>query len=160
MGFICSKIFAGSSLLGLSDVKIEKSERLAPIFPIIGRLKGSLSPLQPKTEITLPPLFISLIIFLAVLITFSSASGTTQEDFDFKGTGTDLTYTVPGNSSKTLYIYADTGDLEDNGDLVQITLDDAAADVTFGINGSGAYTEGDIIFRGDPAGPVLRYSTS
>lgn len=92
--------------------------------------------------------------------TFSSASGTTQEDFDFKGTGTNLTYTVPAGATKTLYIYADTGDLEDNGDLIQITLDDTAADVDFGIDGSGNYTEGDIIFRGDPAGPVLRYSTT
>ena len=92
--------------------------------------------------------------------TFSSASGTTQEDFDFKGTGTNLTYTIPAGATKTLYIYADTADLEDNGDLIQITLDDAAADVTFGISNTGAFTEGDIIFRGDPAGPVLRYTTT
>ena len=92
--------------------------------------------------------------------TFSSASGTTQEDFDFKGTGTNLTYTVPAGATKTLYIYADTGDLEDNGDLIQISLDDTAADVDFSINSSVSnFEEGDVIFRGDPAGPVLRYTT-
>jgi len=87
--------------------------------------------------------------------TISSATGTTQIDFDMSSVGATVGTTFPAGQTKYLYVYADTSDMETAGNIIQITLDDTAADATFGINGSGAYAAGDIVFRNDPAGPVL-----
>jgi len=73
--------------------------------------------------------------------------------FDFNGAYT-AGFTVPAGGSKTMYLYADTSDHDADGDSLQVWLDDTAADLTFAIDGSGAYAEGDIIFRGDIFGPV------
>lgn len=75
----------------------------------------------------------------------TSAQGTTQVDFDFS----IHSWTIAAGQTGKLYVYVDTSDLEDDGDSLQIWLDDTAADCTFGINGSGAYAEGDNIFKGD-----------
>lgn len=62
----------------------------------------------------------------------------------------DSTFTVPAGQTKKLYVYGDLTDFEDDGDSIQIWLDDAAdANCTFGIDGTGGYAEGAIIFRGD-----------
>ncbi len=90
--------------------------------------------------------------------TINSASGVTQIDFDMSSVGATVGTTIPAGQTKYFYIYADTSDLEDNGDIIQIWLDDTAADNTFGINGSGAYAEGDYINKGDVFGPVLTRS--
>ena len=46
---ICSRIFNGSSVRGLSEVTIARSLSSVAILPIIGRLPLSRSPPQPKT---------------------------------------------------------------------------------------------------------------
>jgi hypothetical protein len=58
-------------------------------------------------------------------------------------------FTVPAGQTKQLYVYADTTDFEDDGDQIQLWIDDAAAHISWGINSSGAYNHGDIIFRGE-----------
>lgn len=90
--------------------------------------------------------------------TFTSASGVTQIDFDMSSVGATVGTTIPAGQTKYFYIYADTSDLEDNGDVIQVWLDDTAADVTFGISGSGANAVGNIVNRGDLFGPVLSRS--
>lgn len=90
--------------------------------------------------------------------TINSASGTTQIDFDMSSVGATVGTTIPAGASRTFTIDADTSDLEDTGDLIQIWLDDTAADVTFGIDGSGAYAEGDVVNRGDTYGPAYTKS--
>lgn len=52
----------------------------------------------------------------------------------------------------------DTSDLEDNDDIIQAWFDNEAADVTFGINGSGAFALGNIVFPDKLYGPVLSRS--
>ena len=86
--------------------------------------------------------------------TINSASGTSQLDFNMSSVGAAVGATIPAGQSRTWTIVGDTTDLEDNGDTIQIWLDDVAADVTFGIDGSGAYTEGDFILKGDVYGPA------
>lgn len=90
--------------------------------------------------------------------TINSATGVTQIDFDMSSVGATVGTTIPAGQTKYFYIYADTSDLEDNGDVIQVWLDDTAADVTFGINGTGAYAVGAIVNRGDLFGPVLSRS--
>lgn len=91
--------------------------------------------------------------------TFSSATaGSGQLDFNMSSVGAAVGTTIPAGQTKYFYIYADTSDLEDNGDVIQVWLDDTAADLTFGINGTGTYAVGNIIFRGDIYGPVLSRS--
>jgi outer membrane murein-binding lipoprotein Lpp len=64
--------------------------------------------------------------------------------------GSTNSFTIPAGQTKKLYVYADTTDFEDNGDSIQVYLDDDAdANCTFGINGSGTYAEGTKIFKGD-----------
>ncbi len=85
--------------------------------------------------------------------TITSASGTTQIDFNMSSVGATVGTTIPAGESRYFTIDADTSDLEDTGNLIQIWLDDTAADLTFGIDGSGAYAEGDMVFKGDIYGP-------
>ncbi len=64
--------------------------------------------------------------------------------------GTTTSLTIPAGQTKKIYVYADTTDFEDNGDSIQVYLDDNAnSNCMFGIDGSGAYAEGTIIFKGD-----------
>ena len=88
----------------------------------------------------------------------TSATGVTQLDFDMSSVGATVGTTIPAGQTKYFYIYVDTSDLEDNGDVIQVWLDDTAADLDFGINGAGSYEIGNIIFRGDIYGPVLSRS--
>jgi len=91
--------------------------------------------------------------------TYSSATaGSGQKDFDMSSVGAAVGTTIPAGQTKYFYIYADTSDLEDNGDVIQVWLDDTAADLTFGIGGTGTFAAGDILFRGDIYGPVLSRS--
>lgn len=93
--------------------------------------------------------------------TFSSATASSgQLDFDMSSVGAAVGTTIPAGQTKYFYIYADTSDLEDSGNVIQIWLDDVAADVTFGINGTGAFTIGNIVNRGDLFGPTLTRATN
>jgi len=60
--------------------------------------------------------------------------------------------TVAKGTTEVIYVYADTASFEDSGDSIQIWLDDTAGDIDWGINGSGSFNKGDIIFRGDKYG--------
>lgn len=88
----------------------------------------------------------------------TSATGVTQIDFDMSSVGATVGTTIPAGQTKYFYVYADTSDLEDNGNVIQVWLDDTAADNTFGVNGTGAFAEGDAINKGDLFGPVLSRS--
>lgn len=75
----------------------------------------------------------------------SLASGTVTFTFE------DAVFTVPAGETKKLYIYGDTSDYEDDGDVVELWLDDAAdANFGFSINSGTNYAEGKIILKGDP----------
>lgn len=66
--------------------------------------------------------------------------------------------TVPAGQTKTVYLYVDTvtAGLTDSGDSIQAYLDDDSDDnIKFGINGSGDYAYGTIIFRGKIYGHAL-----
>jgi hypothetical protein len=66
--------------------------------------------------------------------------------FDF----TDSAFTVPAGQTKKLYVYGDTGDLEDDGDAIQLWLDDSTATfIDWSIDSTGSYNHADKIFRGD-----------
>lgn len=68
---------------------------------------------------------------------------------------------VPAGSTEYINIYGDTTDLEDNGDRIQLWLDDAVADIAWTIGDDSAiYNEGDKIFRGDPRGVTFINSSS
>lgn len=68
--------------------------------------------------------------------------------FDF----TDRSFSVAAGTTKYLYVYGTTTDFEDQGDSIQVWLDDTDADLDWGINGSGTYTTGAISFKGDKFG--------
>jgi len=85
--------------------------------------------------------------------TISSATATTQIDFGMSTYPAGIT--IAGGTTKTLYVYADTSDLEDAGNTIQVWLDDTAADLTIGIESTGAYTIGDKVFKNDVFGSVL-----
>lgn len=58
--------------------------------------------------------------------------------------------TVPAGETRTISITLDTTDFEDAGDSISVKLDDVDTDnFIFGINGSGAYKEGDDILKND-----------
>ena len=65
---------------------------------------------------------------------------------------TDKEFIVPAGQTKKLYLYGDTSMLEDDGDFIQVWLDDNKHEIYWGVNGvtdENWYTRGDIIFRGD-----------
>ena len=64
-------------------------------------------------------------------------------------------FTVSAGTTEYLYIYADTRDFADDGDSIQIKLDDSADDVDWGIDGAGSYNYGNIIFKNDILGGSL-----
>ncbi|MBI2577775.1 MAG: hypothetical protein HYV77_02935 [Candidatus Wildermuthbacteria bacterium] len=78
--------------------------------------------------------------------TITSASATTEITVDFSSN--DLT--VPMGEAKYIYVYADTSDLETDGNTLQVWLDNTAGDIDFGVNGANfTNSEGAIIFKGD-----------
>jgi len=80
----------------------------------------------------------------------TSASGTTEITLDFSTTDE----TISAGTSTTWSFYVDSSDLEDNGDTLQLWLDDTAGDLDFGVDGADfANSVGNIIFRGDIFGP-------
>ncbi len=74
-----------------------------------------------------------------------------QVDFDFSSSA----LTVAAGTTEYIYVYLDTTELATQGNSVQIWLDDVAADGTFGINSTGAYARGNILFKGDIYGGAL-----
>lgn len=87
----------------------------------------------------------------------TSATGLTQIDFDMSSVGVNWVV-IPAFWIKNFYLFMDTSDLEDNGDSIQAWFDNEAADVTFGINGSGAFALGNIVFPDKLYGPILSRS--
>lgn len=90
----------------------------------------------------------------------TSATGITRIDFGMLLRDPNIGTTIPAGQTKYFYIYADTSDLEDNGDIIQVWLDDDSNtnNLSFGINGVGNYSIGNIIFRDDLFGPILSRS--
>ncbi len=62
-----------------------------------------------------------------------------------------VAFTVPAGQTKQLYVYANTTDWEDDGDTIQLWLDDGTAgNIDWSIDSDGnAYLDADKIFRGD-----------
>lgn len=81
------------------------------------------------------------------LDTESVAYDATTVEFEF----TDATFTVPAGETKSLFVYADTTEKEDNGDTIQVYLDDGTAtNINWSINlDDGNYADADKIFRND-----------
>jgi len=84
----------------------------------------------------------------------------TDSHVNFTGFNSGNSFTVPAGETKKLYVYGDTTDLADTGDLIQISLQDNANDITWSIDGSGAYNKGDIIFKSGIYGPSFVKSGS
>ena len=64
--------------------------------------------------------------------------------------------TIPAGGSKTLSILVNTTGLSTGGNSIQSWLDDSSAsNLEFAIDGTGAYAEGDVVFRGDIYGPSI-----
>ncbi len=86
-------------------------------------------------------------------LSLSGAAATFDSSNSWGGTGSGTTtysLTIPAGQTKKIYVYADTTDFEDDGDSIQVYLDDDAdANCTFGIDGAGTYAEGTKIFKGD-----------
>jgi hypothetical protein len=61
-------------------------------------------------------------------------------------------FVVPAGTTKYLYVYGDTTGFTTEGDLIQLWLDDAGGNIDWGIDGTGSYNHGDIIFKGDKFG--------
>lgn len=82
-----------------------------------------------------------------VLDTVSGVDFDTQKEhiFDFA----TKAFTVPAGTTKYLYVYGTTTDFEEQGDSIQVWLDDTAGDIDWGINGTGSYNRGNILFKGD-----------
>jgi len=76
---------------------------------------------------------------------------TTEYAMDFSSN--DLT--VAAGTTEYISVFATTTDFEDDGDSIQVWLDDVAADATFGINADGTYARGNILFKGDIYGSSL-----
>ena len=63
---------------------------------------------------------------------------------------TTNTLTIPAGQTKQIHVRLDTSRLENNGDSVQIWLDDVTTDLDFGVDGrDDTNTVGDIVFRSD-----------
>jgi len=80
---------------------------------------------------------------------------TKEFNFDFSSVGAAVGFTVAAGTTEYIYVYATTTDFEDQGDSIQVWMDDTAGDATFGINGAGTYARGDILFKGDIYGSTL-----
>jgi len=84
-----------------------------------------------------------------LLDSITIADSASEADFIFATAG----LTIPAGDTKSFFIYADTSEYEDDGDVIQVWLDDATAsntDITWSINDNDAtYYDGDKIFRND-----------
>ena len=62
-------------------------------------------------------------------------------------------FNITAGQTKQLKVYLDTTDFDldssDESNAVRLWLDDSANDIDWGINGSGSYNLGNLIFRGD-----------
>ncbi len=64
--------------------------------------------------------------------------------------------TIAAGTTETVYVYGKTTDFEDDGDSIQLKLDDdSSTNVDWGIDGSGSYNHANILFRGDLYGGSL-----
>lgn len=86
-------------------------------------------------------------------VSTTATSSATGEKVTFDFTTKDLD--IAGEGTGYMYVYANTVEFEDNGDSVQLKLnDDADANLEFGVDdGGGDYAEGVKIFRNDIVGP-------
>jgi len=74
------------------------------------------------------------------------ADTATSVTFDFTTAG----LTVPAGTTKSFFIYADTTEFEDNGDVIQVYLDDTSTNIEWSVNGDSTdYYDADKIFRND-----------
>ena len=71
-----------------------------------------------------------------------------EHTFDFASKA----FSVAAGTTKYLYVYGTTTDFEDQGDSIQVWLDNVDGDIDWGINGAGSYNKGDILFKGDKFG--------
>ncbi len=93
----------------------------------------------------------------SVLIGAAGVNDGTTFTFDstnsFAGTGginTTYAWRIAAGTTEKLEAYLTTNNFEDDGDFVQIWLDDAAAaNCTFGVDGTGTHAEGTYIFKSD-----------
>ena len=89
----------------------------------------------------------------------SSFASSSQTDFSFE-VDSSSALTIPGGSSKTIYVYVDTSTAGygTDGDTLQAWLDDTAADLKYTIDGAGGESQTDNVvdkvFKGDIFGPV------
>jgi len=81
-------------------------------------------------------------------ITGVDFDATKEHVFDFA----TKSFTVAAGTTKYLYVYGSTTDFEDQGDSIQVWLDDVDGDIDWGINGAGSYNKGNILFKGDKFG--------
>jgi len=80
------------------------------------------------------------------LDTATAADGATSVTFDFAS----ASFSVPAGQTKQLRVEMNTLDFEDDGDVLQLWLDDSAAgNVDWGIDTAGSFNHADKIFRGD-----------
>jgi hypothetical protein len=88
--------------------------------------------------------------------TLDTAATVTAGEATFMiGQSTDSDLTIPAGQTKTVLVYGDITGFTTAGDTIQIWLDDADADIDWGIDGTGGYHKGNIIFRGDLYGGAL-----
>ena len=89
--------------------------------------------------------------------TLKNQDGTTLDTATVTDTASTVVFdfasselTVPAGLTRSLFIYADTTEFEDDGDTVQLYLDDTATNLDWSINNNGVeYNDADKIFRGD-----------
>jgi len=80
------------------------------------------------------------------LSTVTAADGATSVQFLFE----DSDLTVGAGLTEQFRVEMNTLDFEDDGDVLQLWLDDAAAgNVDWGVDGTGSFNHADKIFRGD-----------
>ncbi|MEK7500254.1 MAG: hypothetical protein AAB649_06680, partial [Patescibacteria group bacterium] len=90
--------------------------------------------------------------------TLKDGSGTTLDTTTVADAATTAVFnfgsselTIPAGLTRQMYVYADTTELEDDGDVIQLYLDDGTAgNIDWSINNDGVeYNDADKIFRGD-----------
>ena len=86
-----------------------------------------------------------------LLDTVAGQIGSSTVTFNFETAG----LTVPAGQTKLIKVYVDTADYTVSGNSIQMQLSPNTDDVTWGINGSGAYQHGDILFKGNLYGGSL-----
>jgi hypothetical protein len=90
----------------------------------------------------------------------SSATVTSGEAVFNIGQSTDSDLTIPAGTTKTIIIYGDASAFSTVNGTIQIWLDDVDGDIDWGIDGSGSYNKGDIIFKGDLYGGTLQFQNA